>query len=261
MRARRGSPRPARRGGLAAREPPASPPGRTGMPAAVRMPVRGAALHTDSTPLIGQHPLKRGQPGGRVHASGCRRSPSSSGPLSISRHSTSYRSSVVRTCRRRSSRRMRARGSLCPVPAKRRSGAAAPGVPVDDRLFPLHHADPAGTWVGAGLGQRETYPEAADQKARAARLLQHAERSADHEPFRAAVRGVHQETAVRDDLEALSAAAQRHFAVGPVTPLDELNGLDSRQPCSHTAGSPVPTRSWPGDHGWAGGRTRGARSP
>jgi hypothetical protein len=100
-----------------------------------------------------------------------------------------------------------------------------PGVPVDDRLFPLHHTDPPGTRVVAGLGQRETYPEATDQKARTVWLRQHAKRSADHEPFRAAVRRVHQETSVGDDLEVLAAAAQHHFAVGPVTPLDELNGL------------------------------------
>jgi len=57
------------------------------------------------------------------------------------------------------------------------------GVPVNDCLLPLHNADPSRTWVGTRLGQRETHPQAANQKIRALGVLQHVKRGTDHEPF------------------------------------------------------------------------------
>src|SRR5690606_11557702 len=95
----------------------------------------------------------------------------------------------------------------------------------------LHHRDPSPPFLGGGVGEREAHPQSADQDARPrARVpsscgvgrVQRLQRGVDEEPLRAPVGGVHQEAAVRDDLEQVPVAAQRDLAVRALTAVQDF---------------------------------------
>src|SRR6516165_10605005 len=133
----------------------------------------------------------------------------------MSRHSTSYCSLAVRRWCRRSSWTMRVRGSSCPPPAKRRSGS----MPLVCQSMTARSRST--TQICPGRGSADA--EAGDQKARAMWLPQHVERGADQQPFRTAIRGIHQETAIRNDFKAPPTTTQHHLAVRSLTTLDHLS--------------------------------------
>ncbi|GAA3296499.1 hypothetical protein GCM10020295_26460 [Streptomyces cinereospinus] len=73
--------------------------------------------------------------------------------------------------------------------------------------------------------ERESDPEPADQDPRAGAPVEGVQRRVDQQPFRTAVRSVHQEAAVGDDLEQRPVPPQHHLAVRALATVQDFGNV------------------------------------